>query len=112
MKLAEQARQEKEEHERIVKRQLEEVENDRRIEEEKKKMRYENKAELEKMIKIKEELSKVGYKEVLEEGRVIKQNNDDWRQRMEKIKQEKIEELKKLNIVPKYIADLEKFKIV
>ena len=31
---------------------------------------------------------------------------------MEKIKQEKIEELKKLNIVPKYIADLEKFKIV
>ena len=34
---------------------------------------------------------KVGNKEVLEEERVIKQNNDDWRQRMEKIKQENID---------------------
>ena len=51
-------------------------------------------------------------REVLEEGRKIRQNNDSYRERMEKIKQEKIRELKALNIQPKYIADLERFKIV
>ena len=51
-------------------------------------------------------------KEILEEGRKQKQKNDIWRERMERIKQQKIQELKDLNVHPIYIADLERYKIV
>jgi hypothetical protein len=42
----------------------------------------------------------------------MKQNADDWYRRMEKIKREKIQDLKNLGVQPKYIADLERYKIV
>ena len=51
-------------------------------------------------------------REILEDGRKMKQNRDDWRLRMEKIKQQKIQDLKNLGVQQKYIADLEKYKIV
>ena len=109
--LAEQARQEQAEYERIIQRQLEEMEKENRIEEERKRMRYENTKDLKKMIKLREEKEKLEAKEILEEGRKIKQKNDDWKRRMEKIKQEKIQKLKDLNVEPIYIADLERYKI-
>ena len=109
--LAEQAKQEQAEYERIIKKQLEDMERERKIEEERKKMRYDNTKDLRKMIKIREEKEKLEAKEILEEGRKIRQNNDLWRQRMEKIKQEKIQKLKDLNVEPIYIADLERYKI-
>ena len=109
--LAEQARQEQAEYERIIKNQLEEMEKEKRIEEERKRMRYENTKDLKKMIKLREEKEKLEAKEVLEEGRKIRQYNDDWKRRMEKIKQEKIQKLKELNVEPIYIADLERYKI-
>jgi hypothetical protein len=109
--LAEQARQEQAEYERIIKNQLEEMEKEKRIEEERKRMRYENTKDLKKMIKLREEKEKLEAKEVLEEGRKIRQYNDDWKRRMEKIKQEKIQKLKDLNVEPIYIADLERYKI-
>ena len=109
--LAEQAKQEQAEYEKIIKKQLEDMERDRRIEEERKKMRYDNTKDLKKMIKLREEKEKVEAKEILEEGRKIRQKNDLWKQRMEKIKQEKIQKLKDLNVEPIYIADLERYKI-
>ena len=109
--LAEQARQEQAEYERIIKNQLEEMEKEKRIEEERKRMRYENTKKKKKMIKLREEKEKLEAKEVLEEGRKIRQYNDDWKRRMEKIKQEKIQKLKDLNVEPIYIADLERYKI-
>ena len=112
LKLAEQAKQEQEEYEKIVQRQLEEIEQERRIAEERKRMRYEHNFELQKMIKLREEKNKLEQREVLEEGRKIRQKNDGYREKMERIKQEKIKELKALNVQPKYIADLERFKIV
>ena len=110
--LAEQARQEQAEYERIIKNQLEEMEKEKRIEEDRKRMRYENTKDLRKMIKLREEKEKVEEKEILEEGRKIRQKNDDWKKRMERIKQEKIQKLKDLNVEPIYIADLERYKIV
>ena len=109
--LAEQARQEQEEYERIIKNQLEEMEKEKRIEEERKRMRYENTKDLRKMIKLREEKEKLEEKEILEEGRKIRQTYDDWKRRMERIKQEKIQKLKDLNVEPIYIADLERYKI-
>ena len=109
--LAEQARQEQEEYERIIKNQLEEMEKEKRIEEERKRMRYENTKDLRKMIKLREEKEKLEEKEILEEGRKIRQTYDDWKRRMERIKQEKIQKLKDLNVEPIYIAYLERYKI-
>ena len=109
--LAEQAKQEQAEYERIIKNQLEEMEKEKKIEEERKRMRYENTRDLRKMIKLREEKEKVEAKEILEEGRKIRQNYDSWKRRMERIKQEKIQKLKDLNVEPIYIADLERYKI-
>ena len=110
--LAEQARQDQIEYERIIKKQLDDMEKERKVEEEKKKMRYENNEDLRKLNKLKEEKERLEAKEILEEGRKEKQKNDTWKKRMERIKQQKIQELKDLNVHPIYIADLERYKIV
>jgi hypothetical protein len=60
---------------------------------------------------MKAENKKLGRREVLEEGRNIKQFLDNYKVRMERIKQEKLKELRDLNIQQKYIADLERYKI-
>ena len=105
------AKQEKEEQRRIIETNMEEIEKDRRREENKKKKVYENKNDLLKLIKIKEEKEKIKIKEIQEEGRKQKQIMDDWKSRMENIKKQKIQDLKNLGIKPKYIADLENYKI-
>ena len=64
------------------------------------------------MIKEKEEREKLKAREIIEEGRLIKQKNDDWYKRMERIKKEKIQGLKDMNVNPKYLVDLERYKIV
>jgi hypothetical protein len=110
--LAEQARQEQAEYERIIKKQLDDMERERKIEEEKKRMRYENNQDIRKLIKLKEEKDRLEAKEILEEGRKDRQKYDTWKERMERIKQQKIQELKDLNVHPIYIADLERYKIV
>ena len=110
--LAEQARQEQIEYERIIKKQLDEMEKERKAEEEKKRMRYENNQDIRKLIKLREEKERLEAKEILEEGRKDKQKYDRWKERMERIKQQKIQELKDLNVHPIYIADLERYKIV
>ena len=86
------------------------MEKEKKIEEEKKRMRYENNQDIRKLIKLREEKERLEAKDILEEGRKIKQQNDAWRKRMQKIKQQKIQELKDLNVNPIYIADLERFK--
>ena len=108
----EDAKQEKEEYEKIIKNNLEEIENDRKSEENRKKKVYENKNDLIKLIKIKEEKEKNIKKEIKEEGRKEKLIRDEWYSRMENIKKQKIEELKNLGIKHKYIADLENYKII
>ena len=110
--LAEQARQEQLEYERIIRKQLDDMEREKRIEEEKKKKRYEHNLDLRKLIKLREEKERLEAKEKLEEGRINRQRNDSWKKRMERIKQQKIQELKDMKVDPIYIADLERYKIV
>jgi hypothetical protein len=47
----------------------------------------------------------------MEEGKKIKQNQEEYYNRLQKIKTRKIAELKNMNIPNKYIHDLEKYKI-
>ena len=112
IQLMEKAKQEKEEYEKIVRNQIEEMEKERRIEEEKQRKKIEHNLDLVKLIKEKEEREKMKEREIIEEYRRIKQIRDDWLRRMEKIKHEKIQKLKDLNIKPEYIADLENFQII
>ena len=110
--LAEQARLEQEEYKKIVKQQMEEEEKERRADEDKKKKLYENTKDLKQMMKIKEEKERILSREKAEDRRRLKQNTDDWKSRMENIKRQKIQSLKNLGVQQKYIADLEKYKIV
>ena len=41
----------------------------------------------------------------------MKQKLESYRKKIEAIKNEKLEELKNLEIKPKYVADLERFKL-
>jgi hypothetical protein len=50
-------------------------------------------------------------RETLEEGRIIKQKQESEKRKLEIIKEDKINQLKKLSINSKYASDLERFKI-
>jgi len=50
-------------------------------------------------------------REVLEEGRKIKQHNDDYSDNIEKIRRDKINKLRQMNINEKYIVPLERFSL-
>jgi len=50
-------------------------------------------------------------REVLEDGRKLKQKQQNELNRLEKIKDSKINHLKVLDINSKYVSDLERYKI-
>lgn len=79
------------------------------------KNKYKNKLsnhnfELLKLIKEKEEDKKLKRREILEEGRIIKQNNERYINRIEQIKRKKIKGLELLNVNPNYLVPLKNFK--
>jgi len=64
-----------------------------------------------RQIKEKEEMSNQLKREVLEDGRKLKQKQQNELNRLEKIKDSKINHLKVLDINSKYVSDLERYKI-
>ena len=68
-----------------------------------------NKNILEEIMK-REELKKLEQREILEEGRKIKQDNEEYLQNIYDIKKRKIDDLKKMEIKPLYMIDLINFK--
>jgi hypothetical protein len=111
LKLAEQAKQEEEEYHKIVQKQVKDMEGERKRDDEKKTMRFDHNYELRRQIKEREEVVKLTKRETLEEGRKMKQKTETDKARLEIIKDEKLDHLKKLGINPKYVTDLERFKI-
>ena len=108
----------------IIKEEAEEVKRDfdktiekqmkeREIELEKEKKILENlkkyKEDLQKLIISKEEEKKMKQREIIEEGRKIKQNQEEYYNRLKQIKQRKIDELKKMNVPQVYISNLQKY---
>lgn len=111
LRLAEQAKLEKEEFNRIIEAQLKSQEEERRKEEERVKQRYDHNGELRRQIKVREELEKQKKRENLEEGRKMKQKVKSIKERIERIKEEKLAELKGLNVQEKYVTPLVKYKL-
>ena len=64
-----------------------------------------------KQIKEKEEKRKMLERGVIEEGRQIKQELDGYKKTLERIKKEKLDEMERYHIDPKYRVDLQKYKI-
>ncbi len=87
-----------------------EIKKDKIKNEEKKLKLKENNNILLQMIKEREDKRKINKREILEEGRIIKQNNERYYKRIEEIKKEKIKELEFLNINPEYLVPLKNFK--
>lgn len=110
-RLAEQAKQERDEFVRIISKQKEVEEQERRIEEEKKEVLKKHSHQLRTQIQTNDEKSKQDRLDYLEEGRKIRQKIDEERHKIEAIKQKKLQELNTLNIPEKYTAELAKKKI-
>jgi hypothetical protein len=64
-----------------------------------------------RQIKEKEEVDKLSKRETLEEGRKMKQKLQSEKRKLEFIKEDKLSQLKVININSKYTADLERLKI-
>ena len=60
----------------------------------------------------KKEKKKLQERFKLEEGRIMKQTQDDYLKTLERIKLQKLKEMEKLGIKPIYRVDLEKIKII
>lgn len=110
-RLAEQARIEREEYDKIIDAQIKNLEDERRKDEERVKMRYDHNNELRRQIKEKEEVEKQKKREHLEEGRKMKQKVLAIKNNIEKIKGEKLAQLQSLNVKEKYVAPLVKYKL-
>jgi hypothetical protein len=110
-RLQEQALAEQKEYQDIIKRQIADMEEDRRMEEIRKNIYNSNGEALRKQMKEKEEKRKIMERGVIEEGRQIKQELDGYKKTLERIKKEKLDEMERYHIDPKYRVDLQKYKI-
>ena len=99
----------KKEYEKNIENQIKE----REIEKEKEKKLLENlkiyKKDLQKIIFSKEEEKKIKQREIIEEGRKIKQSYEEYYNKLNQIKQRKIDELMKMNVPGAYISKLQKY---
>ncbi len=107
--MADNLKKEKEEYEKMKREREKEIEEEKERQFEKIKKLMENGAFVKNQIQEKEDKNRNVWKEKYEEGRKIKQLNDQYYNSVEMIKQQKIAELKALNIKDKYILPVEKY---
>ena len=110
-RLGEQAKQERDEFKRIIQKQKEQEEADRKLEEEMTLIRKKHSEQLRAQIQQNEEKKKQDRLDYLEEGRKIRQRIDDENNQLEQIKHKKLKQLNELNIDPKYQAELARKKV-
>ena len=111
-RLMEQALSEQKEYEAIVKHQIKEKEEEKMLEFLRKKTLEANGRDILRQIRERNEKKKYEKRFKLEEGRIIKQNQEHYFKTLERIKMQKLKEMEKIGIKPKYRVDLEKIKIV
>ena len=107
--IADELKREKEEYERLQKQREKEIEEEKEKQREKIKLMMENGAFVQNQMKEREEKDRSIWKEKFEEGRKINQIHDAYYNSIEMIKQQKIAELRALNIKDKYILPVEKY---
>lgn len=86
-------------------------ENDRRKQEEREEVCKQYRVDLEKQIQELEEKSKLGRFDKENEGRLIKDEYNEYNNNLERIRQLKIKELTDLNIDEKYINPIRRYKL-
>merc|ERR1719247_1665266 len=110
-RLAEQAKFERDEFERIIEVQMQQEDAEKQRQSEEKGMRKAHVEELRAQIGAREEKALQERRDFLEEGNVIRSQISSERKKLEKIKSRKIEELKKVGVPEKYWAELARKKI-
>merc|ERR1719174_1149022 len=110
-RLAEQAKFERDEFERIIQVQLQQEEAERQRQAEEKAMRVQHSSELRNQIGAREEKALQERRNFLEEGNVVRAQVAAERRKLERIKSRKIDELKKVGVPEKYWAELARKKI-
>jgi len=110
-RLAEQAKFERDEFERIIEVQMQQEDAEKQRQSEEKGMRKAHVEELRSQIAAREEKALQERRDFLEEGNVIRAQIGSERKKLEKIKSRKIEELKKAGVPEKYWAELARKKI-
>ena len=97
---------------RIIQKQKEIEEQERRIEEEKKEVLKKHASQLRSQINANEDKSKQERLDYLEEGRKVRSKIEEEKRKIEAIKNKKLDQLHNLDIPDKYKAELAKKKIV
>ena len=110
-RLEEQAFADQKEYEYIVKHQIADMEEERRLEEIKKKIFNANGEEVRRQIQEKIEKEKLRKRAIIDERKEIQQNLDEYKKTIERIKKEKLEEMEFYQIKPEYRVDLQRYKI-
>ena len=111
LQLAEEAKKEKEEFERIIKEHQKEIDDMKERERIKIRKLLDHNADLKRQIVEKEEKERVNRREVLEEGRKNQQKRDEYEKSFEALRRDKIQYLRDMNIDEKYIVPLRKFNL-
>lgn len=110
-RLAEQAKQERDEFLKIICKQKDQADQEKRIDEEKKHVLKNHSVQLRSQIQQNEEYKKQDRLDYLEEGRKIRSKIDDEKSKINTIKSKKLTQLQGLEIPDKYQAELARKKI-
>ena len=110
--MADHLNNEKEEYEKLEKERQRQLEEEKEKQRKKIQLMMENGDFVKNQIQEKAEKDKILMKEKYEEGRKLKQLHDAYYNSIEMIKQQKIAELRALNIKDKYILPDEKYKVI
>ena len=110
LEMCKMAMDEKKDFFRIIEKQEKDIEKEKQHKKMYNEKLREHNKELQKCIKEREEKNKLKIREIIEEGRKIRQNNEKYFDKINRIKNQKIEELKMLNISPRYLVSLRNYK--
>merc|ERR1719240_2122905 len=110
-RLAEQAKFERDEFERIIQVQMQQEEAERQRQDEEKGLRLQHASEIRHQIAAREERALQERRDFLEEGNVVRAQISAERKKLEKIKERKISQLQKAGVPEKYWAELARKKI-
>ena len=111
-RLAEQALNEEKEYETMIKLQIKEKEEEKIFEQLRRKTFEEYGRDVLRQIRERKEKKLFEKRYKLEEGRILNQNQEEYFKTLERIKLQKLKEMEKMGIDPKYRVELEKLKIV
>jgi len=112
MKLQEQAKREKDAFEKILQQQKIQIDVELRAEEGRKNMIKDHAEQLKKQVAIREEQKLQEKRALLEDGKKIKDKLANEKKLLERIKEEKLSDLKASGVAEKYTGELARKRII